>query len=187
MAVHTVPLKAAREPHKSTPSALNPSPAPDPIQGLVQALFSGLGYFNYAMEDQRGHLHCIKSIRLSSGDQLVLKTSPSARTQLLRHQRHCLHTEAFIFSLLAKSRLPVPRVVMFDSTGVHLKSPFLLTTHMHGVRLADVRQHLTRSELSSIERQISSLAPSSDNIHPPSLGEWVLPKDMIAGVKHSLT
>ena len=110
------------------------------------------------MENTSGHVHCVRHIHLSNGIRLVLKISPSTYTDLLRHERHCLAAEACTISLLAKSNLPVPRVLKYESRITNIGPPFLLTTHLPGIGYTSVRPYLTRSERSSIERQLESLS-----------------------------
>lgn len=128
------------------------------------------------MENLGGHLHHIKFVKLSNGSRFVLKISPLANVELLRHERHCLNSEAITLSLLAKSRLPIPQVLKFEPRSADLGSPFLLMTHLPGIRYSTVRQYLTRSERSSIDRQLRSLASiigqhASLSFGPVSLGK----------------
>ena len=110
------------------------------------------------MENMSGHVHRIMHVHLSNGTRMVLKLSPSSNTEVLRHERRSLAAEAFTLSLLAKSKLPVPRVFKFDSRCKQIDSPFLLTTHLPGIPYANVRPYQTHSERSGIERQIRSLS-----------------------------
>jgi len=118
----------------------------------------------------------MKVVHISNGSRLMLKTSPPASTALLRHERHCLHTEAFTFSLLAKSRLPIARVLRYDPSSADLGSPFLLTTHLPGIPYLSVRQNLTHSERSGIERQIKSLASIISQYTSSKFGQVTLKK-----------
>ena len=157
MAVDTSPSQAARGTHESSYPLQYSLSAPETFQKLVQDISLDSDYANIQMETLGGHLHHIKCIKLSNGSRLVLKISPLPNTELLRHERYGLNTEAITFSLLAKSRLPIPRVLKFDPRSAELGSPFLLMTHLPGVCYANVRQYLTRSERSSIERQLGVL------------------------------
>lgn len=128
-----------------------------PVQNFIENILVPLHLTVYQMEDISGHLHRIRLVRLSNGSSLVLKVSPPPVTPLLRHEGYSLESEALIFSLLAKSALPVPRVIRHDARRMHIGSPFLLTTHLPGISYANVRQYLTRSERAGIERQLKSL------------------------------
>jgi hypothetical protein len=128
-----------------------------PVQNFIENILVPLHLTVYQMEDISGHLHRIRLVRLSNGSSLVLKVSPPPVTPLLRHEGYSLDSEALIFSLLAKSGLPVPRVIRHDARRIHIGSPFLLTTHLSGISYANVRQYLTRSERAGIERQLKSL------------------------------
>lgn len=110
------------------------------------------------MEHMSGHVHRIMHVHLSDGTHMVLKLSPSSNTEVLRHERRSLASEAFTLSLLAKSKLPVPRVFKYDSRCKQIDSPFLLTTHLPGITYAKVRPYQTHAERSGVERQIRSLS-----------------------------
>ena len=128
-----------------------------PVQNYIEDVLVPSRLTVYQMEDISGHLHRVRLVRLSNGSSLVLKVSPPPATPLLRHECYSLESEALAFSLLAKSSLPVPRVLRHDARCIHIGSPFLLTTHLSGISYADVRQYLTRSERAGIERQLRSL------------------------------
>lgn len=139
------------------------------VQKLIHSIY-GIGDTVRGMDDLSGHVHCVRLVHLSNGIRLLLKTSPSTNTELLRHERDSLDTEAFTISLLAKSKLPIPRVLKYDSRGAHLGSPFLLTTHLPGIPYITVRPYLTRSERSGIERQLDSLSSIVSQHTSPRFG-----------------
>lgn len=152
------PLSVPESCRISASHSFLPALTSDPLQELVQSVQPSADTLSYRMDEVQGHRHCMKVVHISNGSQLMLKISPPARTPLLRHERHCLRTEAFTLSLLAKSRLPIPCVLRYDPSSAHLGSPFLLTTHLPGTPYLNVRHDLTRSERSGIERQLKSLA-----------------------------
>lgn len=139
-----------------TPPSHNPRTC-TPVQNYIEDVLVPSRLTVYQMEETYGHLHRIRLVRLSNGSSLVLKVSPPPATPLLRHECYSLESEAIAFSLLAKSSLPVPRVLRHDARCIHMGSPFLLTTHLSGIPYANVRQYLTRSERAGIERQLRSL------------------------------
>ncbi|KAL9103329.1 MAG: hypothetical protein Q9163_001635 [Psora crenata] len=108
-------------------------------------------------EDLPGHLHRIRTLRLSDGSRLVLKSSPCPSLCLLRNEYTYLDTEATVLELLADSGLPIPRIVKYNRGNTQLGSPFLLTTHLCGTRYADAFPYLTRDEHKNIELQLCSL------------------------------
>ena len=109
------------------------------------------------MEDLPSHLHNIHLVHLSNRSCLVLKASPTPITLLLRHERHLLENEALTLQVLARSKLPIARILKHDATCTRLPSPFMLTTCLPGVSCDDAQRYLTRSERISIERQLRSL------------------------------
>lgn len=137
------------------PTVWGSTPAPHPryilsrrdaLQNVMNCIQPSVDDLDYWVDELRGYGHCLRVVCISDGRRFMLKTAPSSSTTLLRHERHSLSTEAFILSLLAKSKLPVSRLIHYDSSGVQLGSPFLLTTHLPGVSYASIRQYLTRSE-----------------------------------------
>lgn len=127
------------------------------VQKLVHNI-DGISDTVRGMDDLSNHTHSIRLIHLSNGLRLILKISPSTNTEILRHERYCLEAEAFVFSLLVKSKLPVPKVIKYSPRSTQLGSPFLLTTHLPGISYASARPYLTRLERSGIERQLHSLS-----------------------------
>jgi hypothetical protein len=109
------------------------------------------------IENLSNHLHRIYRISLSNGSRLILKLPPPASTSLLRHEKANLKTEAVVLSHLAKTGLPIARILKYDKKGPRLGSPFLLTTHLPGIRYADALPYLSRSERLGIEAQIRNL------------------------------
>ncbi|KAG7006145.1 hypothetical protein G7Y79_00016g041300 [Physcia stellaris] len=139
------------------------------LQKIIQSTCN-TGSTVKGMEPISGHIHCIRYIYLSNGTRVVLKTSLSTGTGLLRFERHALAAEASAYSLLDKSKLPIPRVLKYDPKGVPIGSQFLLTTHLPGVTYASVRPYLTRSERSGIERQLQSLSSIINQHTSPRFG-----------------
>ena len=150
------PLSTASTYLPCTPPSHN-SRNSTPVQNYIEDVLVPSHLTVYQMEDISGHLHRIRIVRLSNGSSLVLKVSPPPATPLLRHECYSLDSEALTLPLLAKSGLPVPRVLRHDARCVHIGSPFLLVTHVSGISYADVSQYLTRSERAGIERQLRSL------------------------------
>lgn len=135
----------------SRPSAANP------VQKTIQEIIHCSRLTVHSVDDLRGHLHRLCTIRLSNGSRLVLKTTPRPATAVLQHERQSLRTEAIICSLLARSSLPTPRVLKYEHGGQQLGSPYLLMTRLPGIPLRDLLSSLTRSERSSIDARLRSL------------------------------
>ena len=162
--MHLPPIVTALDPSSSAPTLLPYTASSHilrsttPVQSLIEKILVPLHLTVYQMEDISSHLHRIRLIRLSNGSSLVLKVSPAQAVPLLRHEIYSLDSEALTLSLLAKSSLPVPRVLRHDASCAHIGSPFLLATHLSGISYASVSQYLSRSERAGIERQLKSLS-----------------------------
>ena len=59
--------------------------------------------------------------------------------------------------ILAKSGLPIPKVLTHDASGKLLGSPFLLTNRLPGTKLATLLPHLSRPDRMDIDRQLSDI------------------------------
>ena len=143
------------------------------VQKVIQ-LTCGSGSSVKGMENLSGHVHILRLLHLSNGISLILKIGASTNTELLRHERHCLEAEAYTFNLLAKSKLPIPQVLRYDSKHKHLGSPLLLTTRLPGITYASVRPYLTRAERSGIDRQLQSLSSIIGQHTSPTFGSVAL-------------
>ena len=148
----------------------------DLLQGLVRSIRPGADVSNYQMDELRGHRHSLRVLHMPDGSRLMLKINPLGSTALLRQERNCLNAEALTFSFLARSKLPIPRVLKHDPGNNLLGSPFLLTTHLPGISYASVHQYLTRAERSGIERQLKSLTSIISQYTSPKFGPVTLKK-----------
>ena len=111
------------------------------------------------MEELPGHhLHHLLHLNLSNGYRLVLKVTPPPETVLLRHERRLLQSEFAAISALARTDLPIPKILKYESRNAHLGAPFLLTSRLEGVKYADILPYMTRTERAGIERQIQILS-----------------------------
>ncbi|KAL8967506.1 MAG: hypothetical protein Q9183_002890 [Haloplaca sp. 2 TL-2023] len=106
------------------------------------------------VEDLPNHLHNIHLIRLSDQSRLVIKTGPSPIAPLLRHERYLLDNEARCLQILARTDLPIPRLLKHDATSSRLGSPFNLTTCLPGTPYSEASKHMTSSERASTDHQL---------------------------------
>ena len=127
------------------------------LRKVIQTTFQSTRLVVQYIEDLPNHFHQVRLLHLSNGSRLVLKVSPPASVPLLKHERQALETEALALSLLDQSGLPIPSIVRHEKSGKSLGSPFLITTSLRGLSLADVLPIMNRSDRLAIERQISTL------------------------------
>ncbi|KAI4212806.1 MAG: hypothetical protein LQ351_004508 [Letrouitia transgressa] len=148
----STPLKTTQ--HRPSWPSLPPL---TPLQDMIQQTLLCAPITIRQMEDLKNHLHTIQIIHLSNGSRLVLKVSPSPITLVLRRERYSLESEALALQLLAKSSLPLARVLKHDARCLHLGAPFLLTTYLTGVPYAEVQHFMNRSQRADVDRQLRSL------------------------------
>lgn len=127
------------------------------LRKIIQTTFQSTRLVVQCVEDLPNHLHQVRLLHLSNGSRLVLKVDPPASVPLLKHERQALETEALALSLLDQSGLPIPSIVRHERSGKVLGSPFLITTSLRGLSLAEALPVMNRSDRLAIERQISIL------------------------------
>ena len=125
-----------------------------PLQKMVQQTLLTPSLAIAHVEDLPNHLHNIHLIHLSNQSRLVIKTGPSPIAPLLRHERSLLDNEALCLQILARTDLPVPRLLKHDATSNRLGSPFSLTTCLAGTPHLEASNHMTSSERASIDHQL---------------------------------
>ncbi|KAL8999623.1 MAG: hypothetical protein Q9169_001583 [Polycauliona sp. 2 TL-2023] len=122
-------------------------------------------------------LHNVNIIHLSNGSRLVLKADPSPIVPLLRHERSLLDNEAQALQILARSDLPIPRILRHDASKTRLESPFLLDTFVPGEPFAEAQKFMKLSEQAAVERQLRFLIAAIGQ-HVPSVPDTYGPLAM---------
>ncbi|CAL8578011.1 hypothetical protein XPA_003813 [Xanthoria parietina] len=138
------------------------------LQDMLQQTLLGHSLAVVQVDVLPGHLHNVNIIHLSNGSYLVLKAGPSPIVPLLRHERSLLYNEAHALRILARSDLPVPRILKHDPTGTRLDSPFLLSTFVPGARFSEVQKGMVPAERAAVERQLRFLIAAIGQ-HVPSV------------------
>lgn len=138
------------------------------LQDMLQQTLLGHSLAVVQVDVLPGHLHNVNIIHLSNGSYLVLKAGPSPIVPLLRHERSLLDNEAHALRILARSDLPVPRILKHDPTGTRLDSPFLLSTFVPGARFSEVQKGMAPAERAAVERQLRFLIAAIGQ-HVPSV------------------
>ena len=118
-----------------------------------------------------GHVHSLRSLKLSNGLSLLLKSSPRPGTPLLRQERFYLETEARVLALLGQSANPcIPQLYHYDPRGSVFGSPFLLRQCVKGRSLADMEHQLNARERNDIDRHLGFLATMIGQNVAPGFG-----------------
>ncbi|KAJ5095356.1 Aminoglycoside phosphotransferase [Penicillium alfredii] len=104
------------------------------------------------------HIHPLRLLRLSNGACLLLKSSPSSHTALLRWERSFLETEARFLALLGHSANPcIPQLYHYDPHGGILGSAYLLRQYVTGVSLLEMETRLSVEQRKGIDRHLGFL------------------------------
>ncbi|KAL8766686.1 MAG: hypothetical protein Q9209_006616 [Squamulea sp. 1 TL-2023] len=149
------------------------------LQEMVQQTLRGSSLAIARVDVLPDHLHTVNIIRLSNGSHLVLKAAPSPVILLLRHERYLLDNEAHALQILARSDLPIPRILKNDPTSMRLGSPFLLSTYLPGVPYAEVQKLMTLPERANVEHQLRFLIAAIGQ-HVPPVPETYGPLALVA-------
>ncbi|KAL9123169.1 MAG: hypothetical protein Q9187_000285 [Circinaria calcarea] len=144
------------------------------LRKIIQTTFQSSRVVVQYMEDLPNQLHQVRLLHLSNGSRLILKAKPPASVALLKHERQALETEALALSLLDQSGLPIPSVVKHERSSKPLGSPFLITTSLRGILLAEALPVMNRSDRLAIERQISTLETAIAQHVSPTFGPMSL-------------
>ncbi|KAF4305440.1 aminoglycoside phosphotransferase protein [Botryosphaeria dothidea] len=154
------------------------SPSPDlvSIQKLLREHFRSSRTCLQQLERLPASLHRLYLLHLTDGTRLVLKCPPAASTRLLRSEHLSLVTESHILELFAspscRLHIPVPHLLRADTKpdSEPLGSSFLLRSHLHGIPLAQLRPHLSSSDLANIDHALGSYLRELTSITAPSFG-----------------
>ncbi|KAL8674289.1 MAG: hypothetical protein Q9168_001282 [Polycauliona sp. 1 TL-2023] len=166
--------------HVKTPTYPHPrleTPNFPRLQEMLQQTMLGPSMAIVQVDVLPDRLHSVNVIHLSNGSRLVLKTGPSPIVPLLRYERSLLGNEAHAFQILARSDLPIPRILKHDPSGTQLNSPFLLSTFVPGEPFDQVQKLMKPSEQADVERQVRFLIAAIGQ-HVPSVADTYGPLAM---------
>ena len=92
---------------------------------------------------------------LANGRRFVVKIAPSPAVRVLRYERDIMRAEVEALRLVrGKTSVPVPEVIAFDDTRILLPSPYFIMEFVEGVPLHTVRDALSSSVQTSIDRKL---------------------------------
>lgn len=102
----------------------------------------------------------------------ILRSRPSSRVRLLRHEEERLLTEASTLQVL-RGRLDilVPRLIEYHSTTTSIGSPYLISGPFKGSILSDVEPLLSREALTNIDMSLAQVMRQASQINGPGFGD----------------
>ncbi|KAH8692685.1 hypothetical protein BGW36DRAFT_430438 [Talaromyces proteolyticus] len=105
-----------------------------------------------------GHIHPLCLLKLSNGNQLIIKLSPPSTVPLLRRERSALETEAQALTLLRDIANPfIPQLVHYASEDNYFGTPFLLKRYVQGTSLLESGNRLSAQASKNIDQHLGSL------------------------------
>ncbi|PYE47494.1 aminoglycoside phosphotransferase family protein [Paenibacillus barcinonensis] len=95
------------------------------------------------------------NIKLSGGENIVLKIAPSAATQMMRCEQDLMTAEVQALRLVAKlGDVPVPKVLVYDDSLTKAPAPYFIMEFMSGVPYNQIKAQLTQEEQDGVEQQL---------------------------------
>ncbi|KAK2738958.1 hypothetical protein FQN57_006752 [Myotisia sp. PD_48] len=123
------------------------------FEDILKPVYPGQKIIDIKTYSEHPHPHYL--LLLSSGVELVLKTSTPQPSTLLYHERHSLETEAHILCLLESSEIwCIPKLLRCEATKTSTSTPYLLRHKFKGVPLADIEGSLTTEDRRLVDRQL---------------------------------
>lgn len=99
---------------------------------VTRAFGDGVGVLD-SCEIHDGMFNAVYRLRLSTGDLVILKSSPPADVPLLTYERDIMRTEAAFYELATTaSDVPVPLVLATDFSRKHLDGDLLFLSYLDG-------------------------------------------------------
>ncbi|KAK2871854.1 hypothetical protein FQN49_002765 [Arthroderma sp. PD_2] len=136
-------------PGKMTHSTSNASS----FRGLIEPLFPDQKVLSVRAYDEDPHPHYI--LRLSSGIEVVLKTSTPQPDTVLYYERHSLEVEAHVLWLLEPSEIwCIPKLIRCEVAPSSPTVTSLLRYKCQGAPLLELEASLTADDLRRIDRQL---------------------------------
>ena len=140
------------------------------LDALISFLFPSTVYVQ-SSQSIVGHMHYLRLLKLSNGVKLLLKSSPSSRTPLLRHERFFLETEARFLAVLGQSANPcIPQLYHYDPHGNPPGSAYSIRQYMKGTPLSQIAPQLTMQQRNGIDRHLGFLASTVGQNVAPAFG-----------------
>jgi aminoglycoside phosphotransferase (APT) family kinase protein len=128
-------------------------------------------------ELKEGLFNAAALLELGDGTRLVLKAAPPDAVRVLRYERDILRAEVEAMRRVrAETRVPVPEILVHDTSRGLLASDFFVMTFLPGVPFNRLRGEFSASAQAEIDREMGRLTRELSTITHGLFGYWSQPE-----------
>lgn len=165
------------------------------ISQMIEKYFVPLRLEDY-QELTEGYFNMAYEIRLSNGQEVILKIAPSQETRVMTYENNIMFSEVQAMGLAAcHEGIPVPMVIGYDDSCTLCNSPYFFMEKLKGNSLNAVKDELKSEQVDHIYVETGDINKRINDISCPAFGypgqpdfqgkQWypVFKKMMEAGLK----
>ena len=147
------------------------------VENIVARHFnSGVRLAAY-QELREGFFNTAALLELSDGRKLVLKAAPPLDVRVMRYEKNLMKAEVESMRLVRqKTNVPVPEILVYDTTKTLLPSDFFFMEFIPGVPFHKLRKELTPENQCKVEIQMGRMCRQIAEIIGPVFGYWEQPE-----------
>jgi len=116
-------------------------------------------------------------LELSDGAKVVLKAAPPAEVRVLRYERDILRAEVEAMRRVrAETAVPVPEILVHDTTRSLLASDFFIMTFLPGIPFNKLRRTFSPEAQALVDREMGRLTRELSALTHDAFGLWSQPE-----------
>jgi aminoglycoside phosphotransferase (APT) family kinase protein len=139
-------------------------------EAIVKDAF-GKVELTHVEELRDGWFNAAYALELSDRRRVVLKVAPPPDVEVLTYERDILLAEVdALRRVRANTDAPVPEVLWFDDSLLHVGSPLFVMSFMPGVSLYGARGELEGESQAAIDRELGRYLRAINDIHSDQFG-----------------
>lgn len=124
-----------------------------------------------------GMFNAAARLALSDGRKMVLKAAPPLDVRVMRYEDNLMRAEVESMRLVrAQTSLPVPEILVYDTSRRLLPSDFFLMSYLPGAPFNKIRAQMSPEDQRTIENQVGRMAREMNQITGPRFGYWSKPQ-----------
>jgi aminoglycoside phosphotransferase (APT) family kinase protein len=124
-----------------------------------------------------GFFNSAALLELGGGMKVVLKAAPPDEVRVLRYERDILRAEVeSMRRVRAETSVPVPEILVHDTTRSLLASDFFIMTFLPGVPFNKLRRMFSREAQAAVDREMGRLTRELSALTHETFGLWSQPE-----------
>ncbi|WP_167957256.1 phosphotransferase family protein [Anaerosporobacter faecicola] len=113
----------------------------------------------------------------ANGEDMVLKIAPHEAIEMLSDEKNLLKNEAEMLTFVNEMiHVPIPKVLLYDTSCSICKSPYLFITKIAGVSMDKINQELTNEERNGILEETGKITAAMNAIKGTTFGRPQMPE-----------